>query len=157
MSCTPRTCALPLLLTFNLAVAGLQAQEGRPDDGSPAAEARPTAPWPAKKWPRSLPDKQGLDGAALNQLVELIEAGEEFPDLHGLLGVRHGYWWWILPPAEDRGDEQDIYAACGFMAQYILVIPEHDLIVVVTGGTENHEDMVKPIRMLYSHVLPTVR
>lgn len=382
MPFTPRTCALILLLSLGLGAAGLQAQEGLPDDGSSAAEAKPAAPWPTKKWPRSLPDKQGLDGAALHQLVELIEAGEEFPDLHGLLVVRHGYlvleeyfdgneaddlhmlqsvsksftsalvgiaieqkklkgveervldffgddkeienlddrkraitvedlltmrsgndyhergpdsphwelnslskgwtefvlnrpmvtdpgttfqydsgavvltstllklrtgdhadayakkhlfkplgieryywyanaeghphtggglnlrprdmaklgllylrqgkwedeqvvpaswveastkkhhefpsedelpfsgygyWWWILPPAGDRGDELDIYAACGFMAQYIFVIPEHDLVVVVTGGTQNQKDMMKPIGMLYSHLLPTVR
>jgi CubicO group peptidase (beta-lactamase class C family) len=71
--------------------------------------------------------------------------------------VGYGYLWWILPPAEKGEGHPDIYAACGFRAQYIFVVPEHDMVVVVTGGTRNSADQGKPVEFLYSHILPAVR
>jgi CubicO group peptidase (beta-lactamase class C family) len=71
--------------------------------------------------------------------------------------VGYGYLWWILQPDPDGEGEQDIYAAMGFRAQYIFVIPEHDMVVVVTGGTHNRADQSKPIEFLYSHILPAVK
>lgn len=71
--------------------------------------------------------------------------------------VGYGYLWWILDPDPDGNGQQDIYAAMGFRAQYIFVIPEHDMVVVVTGGTHNSRDQQRPIAFLYSHILPAVR
>ena len=68
----------------------------------------------------------------------------------------YGYWWWILRPDPEGDWKTEIYAACGFRAQYIFVIPEQDMVVVVTGGTENSEDQNKPREFLYSHILPAV-
>ncbi len=68
----------------------------------------------------------------------------------------YGYLWWILPPADHEGEHPDILAASGFRAQYIFVVPEHEMVVVVTGGTSNGTDQDKPIRFLYSHILPAV-
>ncbi len=70
--------------------------------------------------------------------------------------VGYGYLWWILRPDPGGNGRQDIYAAMGFRAQYIFVVPEHDMVVVVTGGTNNRTDQQKPIGFLYSHVLPAV-
>lgn len=39
----------------------------------------------------------------------------------------YGYQWWV-------GD--GFYAATGYMGQFIFVYPEHDLVVVFTGGTD---------------------
>jgi CubicO group peptidase (beta-lactamase class C family) len=77
------------------------------------------------------------------------------PGRHPFAG--YGYLWWILPPGENAGAHADIYAACGFRAQYIFVIPEHEMVVVVTGGTRNGADQGAPVRFLYSHILPAVR
>ncbi len=71
--------------------------------------------------------------------------------------VGYGYLWWILEPDPKGKTGQDIYAAMGFRAQYIFVIPEHDMVVVVTGGTRNYQDQQRPISFLYSHILPAVR
>jgi len=71
--------------------------------------------------------------------------------------VGYGYLWWILPPDPAGAGERDIYAAMGFRAQYIFVVPEHDMVVVVTGGTQTWPDEQKPVRFLYSHILPAVR
>jgi hypothetical protein len=45
----------------------------------------------------------------------------------------------------------------GFKAQYIFVIPEHDMVVVVNGDTRNRDDQHKPIDFLYTHILPSVK
>lgn len=68
----------------------------------------------------------------------------------------YGYLWWILEP-DPRGSKKEfIYAAMGFRAQYIFVIPEHQMVVVVTGGTQSRLDQRKPIEFLYTHILPAV-
>ena len=70
--------------------------------------------------------------------------------------VGYGYWWWILEPDPQGNGDQDIYAAMGFKAQYIFVVPEHDLVVVVNGDTRNSADQRKPIEFLYTHILPSI-
>jgi CubicO group peptidase (beta-lactamase class C family) len=71
--------------------------------------------------------------------------------------VGYGYLWWILRPDPAGAGEQDIFAAMGFRAQYIFVAPEHEMVVVVTGGTRTWSDEQKPIEFLYSHILPAVQ
>jgi CubicO group peptidase (beta-lactamase class C family) len=68
----------------------------------------------------------------------------------------YGYWWWISEPDPSGAGETAIYSARGFRAQYIFVIPEHDMAVVVTGGTRRGSDQRKPVEFLYSHILPSV-
>jgi len=73
------------------------------------------------------------------------------------LTVGYGYLWWILKPDPNGSGKENIYAAMGFKAQYIFVIPEHHMLVVVTGDTRNRDDQRKPIEFLYSHILPAVK
>jgi CubicO group peptidase (beta-lactamase class C family) len=39
----------------------------------------------------------------------------------------YGYQWWV--------DNDGYYLALGYMGQFIIVIPEHDIVTVFTGGT----------------------
>jgi len=71
--------------------------------------------------------------------------------------VGYGYLWWVLEPDPDGTGDQDIYAAMGFRAQYIFVIPEHQMVVVVTGDTQNGIDQRKPIGFLYTHILKAIK
>jgi CubicO group peptidase (beta-lactamase class C family) len=71
--------------------------------------------------------------------------------------VGYGYLWWIFEPDPDGKTGEDVYAALGWRGQYVFVIPEHDMVVVVTGGTGSYEEEQRPIAFLYSHVLPAVR
>lgn len=71
--------------------------------------------------------------------------------------VGYGYLWWIHEPDPAGDGRRDIFAAQGFRGQYIFVVPEHDLVVVVTGGTRNYADELRPIDMLYDAILPAVR
>ena len=72
----------------------------------------------------------------------------------GVIG--YGYLWWILAPDPAGAGRLNIAAAMGFKAQYIFVIPEHDMVVVVNGDTRSRIDQRKPIEFLYSHILPSV-
>jgi CubicO group peptidase (beta-lactamase class C family) len=67
--------------------------------------------------------------------------------------VGYGYLWWILRP-DPAGAGQPIYAAVGFMGQYIFVIPEHDMVVTVTAAATSSFDMNRPVDFLYTDVLP---
>jgi CubicO group peptidase (beta-lactamase class C family) len=71
--------------------------------------------------------------------------------------IGYGYLWWILRPDPKGDKQQKIFAAMGFRAQYIFVIPEHQMIVVVTGGTRSRKDQRKPIEFLYTHILPAIQ
>jgi CubicO group peptidase (beta-lactamase class C family) len=68
--------------------------------------------------------------------------------------VGYGYWWWVLPPDPDGTGQQDIYGAFGFRGQYIFLVPEHDMVVVVTAGGRDYSEEKAPQDFLYSHILP---
>jgi CubicO group peptidase (beta-lactamase class C family) len=69
--------------------------------------------------------------------------------------VGYGYWWWVYPP-DPAGAGMDIYVASGFLGQFIMLVPEHDMIVVVTAGAHG-ADQNAPCEFLYSDILPAVR
>ncbi len=71
--------------------------------------------------------------------------------------VGYGYLWWILSPDPDGNGKDYIYAAMGFKAQYIFIIPEHDMVVVVNGDTRSSVNQRKPIEFLYTHILKSVQ
>ena len=67
--------------------------------------------------------------------------------------IGYGYWWWVLPPDPEGEGEQDIYGAFGFKGQYIFLVPEHDMVVVVTAGGRGWTEESAPREFLYSHIL----
>ena len=87
-----------------------------------------------------------------------IRRRETFSPPRGSAGKTeaYGYLWWMLAPDPGGSGDQDIYAAMGYRAQYIFVIPEHDMVVVVTGWMEP-VDQGGPVGFLYSDILPAVR
>ena len=71
--------------------------------------------------------------------------------------VGYGYLWWVLEPDPAGAGGHDIYAAMGFRGQYIFIVPEHDMVVAVTAGTQSSDDQRRAVDYLYSHILPSVR
>jgi CubicO group peptidase (beta-lactamase class C family) len=57
----------------------------------------------------------------------------------------YGYQWWV----SDRGP----YMALGYAGQYIVVVPEQDLVVVFTSDLAE-EDFHVPQELLYEFVIP---
>ena len=69
----------------------------------------------------------------------------------------YGYLWWILAPDPRGNGHQYVYAARGRYAQFIFIIPEHDMVVVVNGDAKSAADQNKPIEFLYDNILTAVR
>jgi CubicO group peptidase (beta-lactamase class C family) len=85
---------------------------------------------------------------SFEEQVDLRHMGR--PDITG-----YGYLWWIMRPDPDGEGRTPIYAAMGFMGQYIFVIPEHRMVVVSTGRNMDSQSR-DAIRFLYSHILKAV-
>ncbi len=86
-----------------------------------------------------------------------IQRREVFTTPRGSAGKTeaYGYLWWLLAPDPDGSGTRDIYAAMGYRGQYIFVVPEHDMVVVVTGWIEPQQQG-GPITFLYEDILPAV-
>ncbi|MFC1564581.1 serine hydrolase domain-containing protein [candidate division KSB1 bacterium] len=70
--------------------------------------------------------------------------------------IGYGYLWWIQEPDPDGDGKQPIYSARGAFGQYIFVIPEHNMVVAVTGMGRTGMEYQHPINFLYSHILKAV-
>ncbi len=100
-----------------------------------------------------LGDKQVISSKWVDESFELrVEFDNSVED--PVIG--YGYLWWILKPNPNGAQKENIAAAMGAHGQYIFVIPEHDMVVVVTANTSNRTDQDKPISFLYTHILPSV-
>ena len=67
----------------------------------------------------------------------------------------YGYLWWIMKPATEGVDSQYIYAARGAGGQRIFVIPEFDMVVVVTALATMPRNLSGE-KMLYEHIIPAI-
>jgi CubicO group peptidase (beta-lactamase class C family) len=72
--------------------------------------------------------------------------------------VDYGYLWWLMPingSGATRDRNAVIYTASGAQGQWLFVIPKYDLVVAVTGGSDN--SWVAAPDFLYSDILPAIR
>jgi CubicO group peptidase (beta-lactamase class C family) len=65
----------------------------------------------------------------------------------------YGYLWWIWAPDPRGKSGEYIYAARGRGGQYIIVVPEHDMVVVFLGDAKDRAEMGKPIEVFFDRVL----
>jgi CubicO group peptidase (beta-lactamase class C family) len=65
-------------------------------------------------------------------------------------GSGYGYFWWLFP-GHRGGDDSGIIAASGAYGQWLFVVPERDLVVVVVA------DNGDGLGLLYNELLPAVR
>ncbi|MBN2414619.1 serine hydrolase [bacterium] len=68
----------------------------------------------------------------------------------------YGYLWWIMKPDPAGAGGYPVFAAKGYMGQFIFVIPEYDMVVVTTAGSMD-EHMGDACHYLYTDVLEAVR
>ena len=82
---------------------------------------------------------------SFSEQVDLLYMGRPF-----ITG--YGYLWWIMRPDPNGEEGTPIYAARGFMGQYIFIIPEHRMVVVSTGRNMDSK-AGDAVRFLYSNIL----
>jgi CubicO group peptidase (beta-lactamase class C family) len=69
-------------------------------------------------------------------------------------GYGYGWWHWDLPSG---GEVYQTYQASGWGGQWIVVVPEHDMVVVSTGGNYFQAEAMPIQRILTDHVFPALR
>jgi CubicO group peptidase (beta-lactamase class C family) len=72
----------------------------------------------------------------------------------GARGWRYGYKWWVLPQAE--GGRPRVAAARGYGGQYVLIVPDLDLLAVFTGWNIYDRPPLDP-RLALDRVLQATR
>ncbi len=75
-------------------------------------------------------------------------------DDHAIDG--YAYLWWILQPDPSVTDGAPIVAATGLGGQYLFIIPDHDMVVVVTGWSDDQEESAAAFQYLYDSILRSV-
>jgi CubicO group peptidase (beta-lactamase class C family) len=88
-------------------------------------------------------------GQSLKTHVDLTVAGQP--------PSGYGYLWWVWAPDPRGRGGQDIYAARGRGGQYVIVVPEHDMVVAMCGDAKTGPEAGKPIEVFYDRILPAVR
>ncbi len=92
--------------------------------------------------------KRGLpEGWVAASTKPAVTAGEES-------AYQYGYQWWLLP--NDGGKAPYVAAARGYGGQYLLVVPERDLIAVFTGWNIYDQPALNP-KLALHRVLEAVR
>jgi CubicO group peptidase (beta-lactamase class C family) len=74
------------------------------------------------------------------------------PDDPGKIG--YGYQWWI--PQHNNG-RTEIFSGIGFGGQYLMVMPEYELIVLWNGWNINEEPEKSSFRVLQDRIVPVLQ
>ena len=67
---------------------------------------------------------------------------------HSDLTGGYGYQWWTVSPG--------IYTALGYQGQYIVVVPDKNLLIVFTGSL-SVKDIYIPLGLLAAYIIPAVK
>ena len=70
-----------------------------------------------------------------------------------LFGHGYGYYWW-LPAFQAEVGEHTTYTASGWGGQRISVLPELDMVIIMTGGYYLSQDPGEQI--IEENILPAV-
>jgi CubicO group peptidase (beta-lactamase class C family) len=69
----------------------------------------------------------------------------------------YGWHWWVSSFQTDEQPAQDVpyYFALGFGGQYIIVVPSHDLVAVLTN--DKHKKRKPPLDLFLQYIAPALR
>jgi CubicO group peptidase (beta-lactamase class C family) len=69
----------------------------------------------------------------------------------------YGYLWWVWAPDYQGKTGEYIFAARGRGGQYVIVVPEYDMVVAMGGDAKPGAESGQPIAVFYDRILPAVR
>jgi CubicO group peptidase (beta-lactamase class C family) len=88
--------------------------------------------------------------ASINKVIDVPASENPVPDyLHG-----YGRQWWL---GTFSTGETDFYTAAGWGGQFIIVIPEHEMVVVITAGDFDHPTYDALFGIVDDYILPAVQ
>ncbi|OME80169.1 serine hydrolase [Paenibacillus sp. FSL A5-0031] len=65
----------------------------------------------------------------------------------------YGYHWWYSP--ESHNGQCDCYFAFGHGGQYLLIAPEHELVIVVRKQITKRNEAIWSRRLIFEHIIPS--
>jgi CubicO group peptidase (beta-lactamase class C family) len=86
--------------------------------------------------------------ASLKMHVDLTVAGQP--------PSGYGYLWWVWAPDYRGKTGEYIFAARGRGGQYVIVVPEYDMVIAMCGDAKTGPESGKPIEVFYDRILPAV-
>ncbi|WP_169082933.1 serine hydrolase domain-containing protein [Paenibacillus sp. PL91] len=95
-------------------------------------------------------NKQLLSSAWVESSTKLHHRGllQYEPPIYG----GYGYHWWHSP--ESHNGQCDCYFAFGHGGQYLLVAPEHELVIVIRKQVTKRNDAIWSRQLLFEHLIP---
>ncbi|HSA54317.1 MAG TPA: serine hydrolase [Gemmatimonadaceae bacterium] len=87
-------------------------------------------------------------------LTESLRPRTIRPRSFGPYATDYGYLWWLMPLDGGDTDPGDVmYVASGNLNQWLFVVPRHDLVVAITG--QSNQALV--LDVVYRDILPSIR
>jgi CubicO group peptidase (beta-lactamase class C family) len=69
----------------------------------------------------------------------------------------YGYLWWVWAPDYQGKTGEYIFAARGRGGQYVIVVPEYDMVVAMGGDGKTSAESSQAVSVFYDRVLTAVR
>jgi CubicO group peptidase (beta-lactamase class C family) len=70
----------------------------------------------------------------------------------------YGYQWWVSPDVTNVYPEREgMYYARGYFGQFIVIIPNSNMVIVSTAENETLKDQAAVFNMLFDYILPAVK
>ncbi|WP_109832089.1 serine hydrolase domain-containing protein [Reichenbachiella versicolor] len=88
-----------------------------------------------------------------NQIVSKGWIKESTTAITAIAGIPYGYLWWNIP-YDIQGKEVWSIAATGNGGQYIMIVPELDIVAIFTGGAYNSPDDKLPFAIMKDVLIP---
>jgi CubicO group peptidase (beta-lactamase class C family) len=95
-------------------------------------------------------DKQLVSAAWVDESTALHHKGllQYEPPIYG----GYGYHWWHSP--ESHNGLCDCYFAFGHGGQYLLIVPEYELVIVIRKKITKRNDAMFARRLIFEHMIP---
>jgi len=71
----------------------------------------------------------------------------------------YGYQWWVMPDAPNAypPEAEGMYYAEGLYGQFIVILPNSNMVIVTTAEKKELEKQLSVFDMLYDYILPAVK